>query len=60
MKATNLHMNLKKPRDAGKDEFEVDGKKYSFKERIPETDEEVVAEAINGHHNLLTPLKNLV
>ena len=27
-------MNLKKPRDAGKDEFEVDGKKYKVKKEL--------------------------
>ena len=36
---------LKKARDAGKDEFEVDGKKYKVKKESAETDEEVVAEA---------------
>lgn len=36
---------LKKARDAGKDEFEVDGKKYKVKNESEETDEEVVAEA---------------
>ena len=36
---------LKKARDAGKDEFEVDGKKYKVKKESAETDEEVVSEA---------------
>ena len=36
---------LKKARDEGKDEFEVDGKKYKVKKESAETDEEVVAEA---------------
>lgn len=36
---------LKKARDAGKDEFEVDGKTYKVKKESEETDEEVVAEA---------------
>ena len=36
---------LKKARDAGKEEFEVDGKKYKVKKESAETDEEVVAEA---------------
>ena len=36
---------LKKARDAGKDEFEVDGKKYKVKKESAEKDEEVVAEA---------------
>ena len=36
---------LEKARKAGKDEFEVDGKKYKVKKESAETDEEVVAEA---------------
>ena len=36
---------LKKAKDAGKDEFEVGGKKYKVKKESVETDEEVVAEA---------------
>ena len=42
-------LNLKS-RDEGKDEFEVDGKKYKVKKESVETDEEVVAEAPNGHY----------
>ena len=44
-------MNLKSfQRDEGKDEFEVDGKKYKVKKELAETDEEVVAEAPNNGH----------
>ena len=49
--------NLKKP-DEGKDEFEVDGKKYKVKKESAETDEEVVAEAPMDTTQLINLLRN--
>ena len=56
------HELKKVSRDAGKDEFEVDGKKVqSSKKELPETDEEVVAEVPPmDTTQLINLLKNLV